>query len=522
MWKLVIEDDEGKRTVVPLTRDDYSIGRQEGNTIRLTERNVSRQHGRVRRNRTANGSGNAFFLEDLRSYNGVFVNGLRVAHQQDLQNGDLIQIGDYRIVLQDDAAQAQVENPTVPISNIDPSDAKATIPIATAYRGQTLTERPNRLVMLVGPTPGVEYPLDRERMTIGRAEDASISVNHNSVSRLHCEVHALGDGRFEIVDKGSSNGVRVNAVELRRSIIEAGDVIELGDVRFKFVGAGQVFVPGPNESQQLTAISDREVDLVVSQKKSGIGAYAVPVIGALVVGGGVLIGALLYSHRTGSDAVDASPVVTSEVDQQLLAAAKAKCTPDECEQAHIEIVNIPESSPLRESPDFKWIVSTWASSVMKKAAADPNPESKRLNLQRILADAKVSQAQKDQADAMLKQLDAPVPVPTPTTTELTSPTTSAVAVAPSAKPTHAPAPAPVPKPDAAPAPAPAPKPATNNTEAARAALLKGDTAAVKRLLGPSVNGGHATQDEVTMLKAACKASGDRACVDDIKAKYPSW
>jgi outer membrane biosynthesis protein TonB len=115
-----------------------------------------------------------------------------------------------------------------------------------------------------------------------------------------------------------------------------------------------------------------------------------------------------------------------------------------------------------------------------------------------------------------------VPVPTPTTTELTSPTTSAVAVAPSAKPTHAPAPAPVPKPDAAPAPAPAPKPATNNTEAARAALLKGDTAAVKRLLGPSVNGGHATQDEVTMLKAACKASGDRACVDDIKAKYPSW
>ena len=44
MWKLVIEDDEGKRTVVPLTRDDYTIGRKEGNTIRLTERNVSRDH----------------------------------------------------------------------------------------------------------------------------------------------------------------------------------------------------------------------------------------------------------------------------------------------------------------------------------------------------------------------------------------------------------------------------------------------------------------------------------------------
>src|SRR5579872_973005 len=47
MWKLVIEDDEGNRTVVPLTRDQYSIGRRDGNTIRLTERNVSRDHARL-------------------------------------------------------------------------------------------------------------------------------------------------------------------------------------------------------------------------------------------------------------------------------------------------------------------------------------------------------------------------------------------------------------------------------------------------------------------------------------------
>src|SRR6185436_18011632 len=148
---------------------------------------------------------------------------------------------------------------------------------------------PNRMVMLVGPTPGVEYPLDRERLTIGRAEDATISVNHNSVSRLHCEIHALGDGRFEIVDKGSSNGVRVNSVELKRSIIEAGDVIELGDVRFKFIGAGHVFVPGPNESQQLTAISDRDAELADPRKK-GLGGYAAPIVGAGVVGAVLILG----------------------------------------------------------------------------------------------------------------------------------------------------------------------------------------------------------------------------------------
>ena len=47
MLKLIIEDDEGRKTVVPFVRDEITIGRKEGNTIRLTERNVSRRHARI-------------------------------------------------------------------------------------------------------------------------------------------------------------------------------------------------------------------------------------------------------------------------------------------------------------------------------------------------------------------------------------------------------------------------------------------------------------------------------------------
>src|SRR5271170_4304237 len=104
MWKLVIEDDEGKRTVVPLTRDDYTIGRKEGNTIRLTERNVSRAHCKLHKTNGQPHGGLLYVLEDLTSYNGVYINGLRVAETQELAHGDLIQIGDYRIILQDDVA----------------------------------------------------------------------------------------------------------------------------------------------------------------------------------------------------------------------------------------------------------------------------------------------------------------------------------------------------------------------------------------------------------------------------------
>lgn len=531
MWKLVIEDDEGKRTVVPLSRDDYTIGRQEGNTIRLTERNVSRTHGRVRRNRAANGSGSVFVLEDLRSYNGVFVNGLRVAHTQDLQHGDLIQIGDYRIVLQDDAA-ATVENATIPITTTDPSDAKATIPIAPAYRGQTLTERPNRLVMLVGPTPGVEYPLDRERMTIGRAEDATISVNHNSVSRLHCEVHALGDGRFEIVDKGSSNGVRVNAVELRRSIIEAGDVIELGDVRFKFVGAGQIFVPGPNESQQLTAISDREAELATPKK--GLSGYFVPVVGAGVVGAMIIL-AFVYvlRQRAAADPGDAT-IIGADTEQAILADAKGKCTVDDCEQAHTMVSTFPETSPWREHADFKYVVSTWAESLLKKARVDADTASRRATLNRIIADPKVDPSLKKQAYDLIAAAEpapAPTDLPTAPLTKDAGAVANNVVVTPSPPPSPAPAPtrttptshttvtnattsAPTP------APTPAPKPSVNLYEKAREAGLRGEFGVVRQYLETKVRSGHGTPEEARLVREACKAMGDKACSDDIKAKYP--
>ena len=48
MLKLVIEDGDGTTHVVPIIRDLITIGREEGNTIRLTERNV-RHHARLTR-----------------------------------------------------------------------------------------------------------------------------------------------------------------------------------------------------------------------------------------------------------------------------------------------------------------------------------------------------------------------------------------------------------------------------------------------------------------------------------------
>jgi pSer/pThr/pTyr-binding forkhead associated (FHA) protein len=394
MWKLVIEDDEGKRTVVPLTRDRYTLGRKEGNTIRLTERNVSRDHARLHKRSIVRKTPDAperstFVVEDLTSYNGVFVNGLRLTHAQDLVHGDLVQIGDYRLVLQDEALlDASLGN-----------DSKQTVPNSPNARAAALLDRPNRLVMLAGPTPAAEFPLDHDRMTIGRAEDANVSINHNSVSRLHCEVHALGDGRFEIVDKGSSNGVRVNGAELRRGIVEPGDVIELGDVKFKFVGAGQIFLA--TESQQLEIIGDRQAPAF---PRGFAGGHALPLLAFTSVVLAGIAGVWVYAHPRSTASmsfVSNSP----SPDRALFDRAKTLAATGQFEEAHAVLTGVSNVSSLRTTPEFSDIENRWADQTLVRADDEVDVAVKRAKYQSVAASVTVDQNRRKMAADKLQALD---------------------------------------------------------------------------------------------------------------------
>src|SRR5215470_13454825 len=130
MFKLVIQDDEGKTTIVPLIRDEITIGRKEGNTIRLTERNVSRRHARILRN---NGE---VHIEDLGSYNGIRVNNARIAERVSLRVSDQVQIGDYKLYLKAEGVEQVDDARTMPIERVNeaaPTDVHAVVaPAPTA------------------------------------------------------------------------------------------------------------------------------------------------------------------------------------------------------------------------------------------------------------------------------------------------------------------------------------------------------------------------------------------------------
>jgi pSer/pThr/pTyr-binding forkhead associated (FHA) protein/tetratricopeptide (TPR) repeat protein len=243
MHKLLIEDDEGKTVAVPLIRDEITIGRMEGNTIRLTEQNVSRKHARLTLR-----SG-LLQIEDLGSYNGTSLNGSALSGSASLKDGDVILIGDYRLGIQEDKA-AQVSGPSQTaadgsapgVPTIEGTmDGQPTIPISTLVAQTAFAEPPGRLIVLSRFMSGTEFVLDRPSHVLGRTSENDIVINHKSISRHHAKIVREG-GRYTMLDLESANGVRVRGVDRDRVDLQSGDIVELGEVRLRFVsGDGAVF-----------------------------------------------------------------------------------------------------------------------------------------------------------------------------------------------------------------------------------------------------------------------------------------
>ncbi|HXM35205.1 MAG TPA: FHA domain-containing protein, partial [Pyrinomonadaceae bacterium] len=76
-----------KGSVFPFTEEPVVIGRETAVGLCLADASVSRRHSRIEKN------GDQFWISDLQSLNGTFVNDVPVKQRQ-LQHGDRIRIGD--------------------------------------------------------------------------------------------------------------------------------------------------------------------------------------------------------------------------------------------------------------------------------------------------------------------------------------------------------------------------------------------------------------------------------------------
>lgn len=218
MLRILIEDSEGKSKIAPINPDtDITIGRKEGNSIRLKERNVSRYHARIYS--TAEG----LFVEPVAARYGLKVNSSKIDGPTPLSLGDEIRIGDYRLYLQDEN-QPQVQQQ-------DPGEV---VEIAPQLRP--------RFVVTSSNFVGTEYYVTKTRVIIGRGEQCDIHIAHQSVSGQHAEVRRTPRGDFEIRDLQSSNGTKVNNQVISEPVyLTSGDMVTLGHVIMRFCAPGDLW-----------------------------------------------------------------------------------------------------------------------------------------------------------------------------------------------------------------------------------------------------------------------------------------
>ncbi len=198
-------------TKIPV-RKMTQIGRKPENDLVLNDPDVSGKHARVRWDQSA------FFLEDMQSRNGTFLNGIRISVPTLLSSGALIKVGSTQI-------QFFIGSPTENLRMTSAGLPEA--PLAPA----ALPSDPVWGFLQVG---GREIELRMSSPNIGRDAKADITLDDPTLSYIHAQLVRQGEDVY-VRDLGSRNGTQVNGkLAAMPCRLESGDVIKLGDTSLVF------------------------------------------------------------------------------------------------------------------------------------------------------------------------------------------------------------------------------------------------------------------------------------------------
>ena len=199
--RLIIRTGKAAGTDVGIG-DELRLGASPDNQLRLPIPGVSRDHARIWKD------GEIFWLEDVGSTNGTFVNGQRVQRMR-LRHLDVVTLARNvdLIFLQRD-------------KEVRPGRGRAV--------------RSASLEWVDGPEAGTSVAIPLGEITVGRDGACSVQVDVGAVSKVHARITRHAD-YVTIQDLGSTNGTTVNGRRLEsvRSL-DGQDDVTLGEsVSFK-------------------------------------------------------------------------------------------------------------------------------------------------------------------------------------------------------------------------------------------------------------------------------------------------
>ena len=232
-------------TIFTLTQSTITIGRGAFNFVRLESDSLSSQHASLQ---IENGRA---ILEDLNSTNGTLINNMPVKQPTELMHGDVITLGDEKLMLIDPENQ---DDATVFSLHLSGATVLPASKIAELNEGKLSAEETAQVVADVlqkifalksAPTQATavlvslsktavdavfELVISSERANtwnIGRDESCFVNINNPTVSVSHATLR-FEDGVWFIKDNGSTNGTKINGKRVVEAECNSGDVISFG------------------------------------------------------------------------------------------------------------------------------------------------------------------------------------------------------------------------------------------------------------------------------------------------------
>ena len=94
-----------------------------------------------------------------------------------------------------------------------------------------------------------EYPLTKERTTLGRKPHNDIVIDNLAISGEHAMIMTILNDSF-LEDLGSTNGTLVNGQPIKKHFLQNNDVVELGKYKLKYVTEATVAQTSPADFEK--------------------------------------------------------------------------------------------------------------------------------------------------------------------------------------------------------------------------------------------------------------------------------
>jgi hypothetical protein len=236
MPKLLLKFNAAVIKEIPFDKDSLAVGRKPDNDIIIDNPAVSGHHCRI------SVQGGTYFVEDLESTNGTFVNEKRVK-KSGLHHNDVVGLAKHAIVFVEDAPppesapEAPAEPPSDAAMMISPAKQEEPASASAASAKEGVQSRAGWLKVLKGAVGPAEYELKGMSTYIGKSDRVQVMIKgaglFGSAPEVAASVHKKPEG-FVLVAVTDGYPV-VNGSKVTGSVVlNEGDLIECGATTMQF------------------------------------------------------------------------------------------------------------------------------------------------------------------------------------------------------------------------------------------------------------------------------------------------